>query len=87
MNPVVYREGSQFFAQNSFSASSSEILTLQTGEPVHYSLGTSAVLDDAMYEKDVNDVACTNLNCNKRISYAGPERSAGRPAIRPLGVN
>ena len=83
VNPIVSGKGSQFFVQNSFSASAPEILTLQTGEFVHYSLGTSAVLDDAMYEKDVNDVACTNLNCNKRIGYAGPERSAGRPGHTP----
>ena len=34
--------------------------------------------DDAMYDKHVNDVACMESeNCNKRISSAGPERSAG----------
>ena len=37
-----------------------------------------------MYNIDVNDVACTkDLNC-KRISVAGPERSAGRPGHTPI---
>ena len=45
MNPVVYGNGSQFFVQNSFSASSSEILTLQTDEPIYYSLGNGAIVD------------------------------------------
>ena len=35
--------------------------------------------------KDVNDVDCTDFEiCNKRISYAGPERSAGRPGHTPI---
>ena len=40
--------------------------------------------DDALYISDVNDVACTNDQCNKMISDAGPERSAGRPGNRPF---
>ena len=28
-------------------------------------------------------MACTDSKCNKRISYAGPERSAGRPGHTP----
>ena len=37
-----------------------------------------------MYGKDVYDVACTFQSCNKRISDAGPERSAGRPGHTPI---
>ena len=44
-NPVVSGNGSQFVVQNSFSVSSPEILTLQTGEPVHYSLGNGVNVD------------------------------------------
>ena len=46
-------------------------------------LGTSASFDDALYRLGVKDVACTLQNCNKRISDAGPERSAGRPGHTP----
>ena len=42
-----------------------------------------ADVDDALYEHDVYDVACTDRICNKRISDAGPERSAGRPGHTP----
>ena len=66
-----------------YSASPSDILNLQSVGPVHYSLGTGAVFDDALYYNDVNDVACTGSICNKRISNAGPERSAGRPGHTP----
>ena len=35
--------------------------------------------------KMYNDVACMDFqNCNKRISYAGPEWSAGRPGHTPI---
>ena len=44
----------------------------------------NGVVDDAMYSSDVNDVSCTNEPCNKRISCAGPERSAGRPGHTPI---
>ena len=88
VNPVVSGEGSQFFVQNSFSASSSEILTLQTGEPVHYSLGTSAVGHDALYDENVKDVACTLNICNKRIRQCGGRIGRrGDRFIRPLGVH
>ena len=73
---------SQFF-QNSFSASSSDILYQQSVEPVQYSLGTGISGGDAMYNMYVKDVACTESSCNKRISYAGPEWSAGRPGHTP----
>ena len=74
---------SQFFPY-SLSASSPDIL-LQSGEPVHYMLGSGTGVDDcdAMYNMYVKDVACTESSCNKRISYAGPEWSAGRPGHTP----
>ena len=75
LNPIVYGEGSQFFVQNSFSASSSEILTLQTGEPVYYSLGNGVHVEGETLYGD--------FKCNKRISNAGPEWSAGRPGHTP----
>ena len=75
---------SPFFTHILYSASSSDILNLLSVGPVHYSLGTGAVLDDALYDYDVNDVACTKLNCNKRISNAGPDWSAGRPGHTPI---
>ena len=82
VDPVVSRICSPFFT-HSFSASPSDILKLQSVGPVHYSLGIGAVFDDALYYNDVNDVACTDSICNKRISDAGPERSAGRPGHTP----
>ena len=50
-------------------------ILLETDEPV-----------DAIYNESVNYVDCINLNCNKRISYAGQERSAGRPDNRSIGA-
>ena len=73
VNPDVSGTSSQFFV-NSFSASSSEILNVQFGEAVHYSLGMGVTVDDTLYE---------NQNCYKRISNAGPEWSAGRPGHTP----
>ena len=75
---------SSFFVDNSFSVSPVDILSLQSAGLVHYTLGTGAIVADAMYEKDVYDVDCMDRNCNKRISYAGPERSAGRPGYTPI---
>ena len=43
-------------------------------------------LNDVMYTSDVNEVTCTNPNCNKRISNAGQEWSVGRPGNRPIGA-
>ena len=84
LNPVVFENSSPFF--HSFSVSSSDILQ-QSVEPVHYLLGTGASVDDALYRLGVKDVACTLQNCNKRISDAGPERSAGRPGHTPTRRN
>ena len=84
LNPVVFENSSPFF--HSFSASPSDIL-LQSVGPVHSLLGTGASVDDALYSMGVKDVACTFQNCNKRISDAGPERSAGRPGHTPIRRN
>ena len=73
MEPVTSESCSSFFVDNSFSASPIDIFSQQSAGPVQYSMGTGAMVED------VNDVACTFKTCNKRISYAGPERSAGRP--------
>ena len=84
INPVVFENSSPFF--HSFSVSSSDILQ-QSVEPVHYLLETGASVDDALYSMGVKDVACMLENCNKRISDAGPERSAGRPGHTPSRRN
>ena len=74
------------FFPYSFSVSPLDILKLQSGGNVHYLLETSD-LNNAMYYNDVNQVICTeNKYCNKRISCAGLERSAGRPGNRPTGA-
>ena len=84
LHPAVDDHSSQFF--HSFSASPSDIL-LQSVGPVHSLLGTGASVDDALYSMVVKDVACTFQFCNKRISDAGPERSAGRPGHTPTRRN
>ena len=75
VNPVVSGNSSRFFVQNSFSVSSPEILTSQTGEPVYHSLGNGVNVDgETLYGE---------FNCNQRISHAGPEWSVGRPGHTP----
>ena len=83
VEPVTSESCSSLFVDDSFSASPVDILSLQSAGPVHYTLGTGDIVGDAMYGKDVNDVACTVENCNKRISNAGPDWSAGRPGHTP----
>ena len=39
---------------------------------------------DAVYSNSVIDVECMDGHCNKRISTAGPEWSAGRPGHTPI---
>ena len=63
-----------------------DILELQSGGIVQNLLETGAMNDDAMYSNDVNDVACTDSQCNKRISVTGQEWLAGRPGNRPIGA-
>ena len=84
-SPPVLENEPTFF--NSLSVSAPDILRVQSGGPVQYSLGTGAIGDDAMYNMYVKDVACTESSCNKRISYAGQEWSAGRPGNRPTGAS
>ena len=83
VEPVASRIRHSFFP-NSLSVSPPDILKSQSGGVVQNLLEPGAVDDDdALYISDVNDVACTEGNCNKRISDAGPERSAGRPGHTP----
>ena len=83
VDPVVSEFRSQFFS-HFLSAYPPDILELQSGGNVQYLLGTGAIFDDALYYHNVNDVACMDGPCNKRISVAGPERSAGRPGHTPI---
>ena len=68
---------------HSLSVSAPDILGLQSSGLVQNLLESGAAVDDALYENDVYDVACTDGTCNKRISVAGPERLAGRPGHTP----
>ena len=76
VNPVaVDYHSSPLF--HSFSAGPSDNFAVQSvGQPVHYLLetGGSGGGDYSLY---------SDFNCNKRISCAGPERSAGRPGHTP----
>ena len=83
--PVVENEITVF--PHSLSVSAPDILDSQSGGIVQNLLEPGAIDDDALYINDVNDVACTDGNCNKRISVAGPERSAGRPGHMPTRRN
>ena len=82
MEPVASGIHHSFFS-HSLSVSAPDILDSQSGGIVQNLLEPGAMSDDALYISDVNDVACMNEPCNKRISYAGPERSAGRPGHTP----
>ena len=42
--------------------------------------------DDALYYNGLSEVACTNDQCNKRVSNVGQEWLAGRPGNRPIGT-
>ena len=70
--PVAFENSSSFF--NSFSASPSDTFPMQSVGPVHYVLDSGVVGGDSLYG---------DLKCNKRISNAGPEWSAGRPGHTP----
>ena len=75
------------FFPNFLSVSAPDVLETQPGGNVQNLLEIGVVSDDALYISNVNYVACTDGKCNKRISYVGPERSAGRPGIRPFGAS
>ena len=68
IQPVATESSSPFF--HSFSAQTSDNFPLQSGESVHYELDSGVVGGESLYG---------DLKCNKRISNAGPEWSAGRP--------
>ena len=72
LNPVVSESSSQFF--HSFSAQASDNFLMQSGESVQYVLGSGVIGGESLYG---------DLKCNKRISNAGPEWSAGRPGHTP----
>ena len=79
VNPVVSGNYFQFFVRDSFSVSPSEVLIPQSVGHVHYSLGNGAIVDgETLYD---------DFKCNKRISNAGPEWSAGRPGHTPTRRN
>ena len=73
LNPVAIQNSSPLF--HSFSAGPSENFAVPSvGHPVHYQLDSGVSGGDTLYR---------DLICNKRISYAGPEWSAGRPGHTP----
>ena len=77
VNPNAIENCSQaLFVQNSFSASSTDILPVQSVENVHYLL-------DSGVNVGGGEFLYSDFTCNKRISCAGPERSAGRPGHTP----
>ena len=81
--PVASGIRAQFFP-DTLSVSPSDILYSQFGGIVQNLLEIGDAVDDALYSMDLNDEACTeNESCNKRISYAGLERSVGQPGHTP----
>ena len=86
VEPVASGISHSFFL-GSLSVSALDVLKLQSGGNVQNLLETGVAFDDALYSMDLNDVACTeNEICNKKISHAGQEWSAGRPGNRPIGA-
>ena len=85
VEPVASGIRSLFFP-DSLSVSPPDILESQSGGVVQNLLETGVVSDDALYSNDVYDVACMDGKYNKRISYVGLERSAGRPGTKPFGA-
>ena len=71
-NTVAIDHSSQFL--NSFSARPSDNFAVQSVGNVHYQLESGVNGGDSLYG---------DFHCNKRISDAGPERSAGRPGHTP----
>ena len=72
VEPVASGICPQFFP-NSLSISTPDVLELQSGGIVQNLLEPGAVSDDALYISNVDDVACMDGKCNKRISNAGQE--------------
>ena len=75
VNPIAIDHSSQFF--NSFSASPSDNFAVQSVGHVHYELDSGVVGGESLYG---------DFKCNKRISNAGPDWSAGRPGTMPFGA-
>ena len=76
VNPGAIQNSSQFV--NSFSAGPSETFAVPSvGPPVHYLLESGVGVRGGDYS------LYSDFKCNKRISYAGPEWSAGRPGHTP----
>ena len=76
VNPVAIQNSSQLFY--SFSAGPSDNFAVSSvGPSVHYLLESGVGVSGGDYS------LYSDLNCNKRISHAGPERSAGRPGHTP----
>ena len=73
------------FFHDSLSVSSTDILSVQSVGNSNFELGTGD-LTDAVYYSNVNEVTCSKDICNKRISYAGQDWSAGRLGNRPIGA-
>ena len=76
INPGALQNSSQLF--HSFSVGPSGNFAVQSvGPPVHY------MLESGIGVSGGDSLLYSDPNCNKRISYAGPEWSAGRPGHTP----
>ena len=82
--PVSSRNEPAFF-HHSLSVSPTDILNPQSVGNLNFELETGDI-DDAMYYNDLNEVKCTHLICNERISNVGQEWSAGRQGNRPIAL-
>ena len=82
--PISSRNKPAFFT-HSLSVSPTSILESQSVGKLNFELETGD-LHDAFYISNVNEVACTNEICNKRISNEGQQWSAGRLGNRPTGA-
>ena len=72
INPGAIQNSSPLFY--SFSAGPSDNFAVSlVGPTVHYMLESGVGMSGGDYS------LYSDFNCNKRISYAGPDRSAGRP--------
>ena len=77
-SPPIVENETTFF--NSLSVTPMEILHSNSAGNFELEIGD---FSDAVCKNAVNDVACTKVYCNKRISDVGPERSAGRLGHTP----
>ena len=77
-SPPVVENETTFFS--SLSVTPVEILHSNSVGNFELEIGD---FSDAVYKNVVNEVACTQEYCNKRISDAGPKSSEGRPGHTP----